>query len=187
MLLGEHHQVLDLAFAAGLALVGIGGDLDGAVVELQTVRHEEQDAAGLDVPHLRLDQEIIHFNEGLLHFFLGDAEELAQDDHDGEEDLNHDAPQPGGKKNLPAADKGQDEQPHAEDQDTESPAHGQAHDPRRQGMNILEPDVGYQVQPHGHRGNEQDREDDEADEDSFLGFGHNVKANPKFEVPNSTQ
>src|SRR5512143_1647401 len=172
ILVGEHHQVLDLAFAAGLALVRIGGDLDGAVVELEAVGHEEQDAAGLGVPHLRPDQKVVHLDEGLLDLFLGNAQNLAHDDHDGKEDLDDDAPQPAGEKHLPAADQGQDQEPHTEDQDAQGRTHREAHDPRRPGMNVLEADIGDQVERHGDRGNEQDRENDEADEDSFFGLGH---------------
>jgi hypothetical protein len=54
-------------------------------------------------------------------------------------------------------------------------------------MDVLEPHIGDEIKPHGYRRDEQDREDDEADEDSFFRFGHGLKAKPDFEMLNPKQ
>ena len=42
-------------------------------------------------------------------------------------------------------------------------------------MDVPESHVGDQIERRGYRGNEQNRENNEADEYSFFGFGHDVK------------
>ena len=59
--------------------------------------------------------------------------------------------------------------------DAEHGSHAEADDLRREGMDILQPDIGNQVESDRDRGDEQDREDDQADEYAFLWFGHVLK------------
>jgi hypothetical protein len=68
MFLREDDKILDLAFAAGLALVGITRNLNCAVVELQAVRHQEEDPFRLNVAAFGPDEEVVDLDEGLLYF-----------------------------------------------------------------------------------------------------------------------
>ena len=79
---------------------------------------------------------------------------------------------PRGEKNFPASYEGEDEQPYAEDQKAKHRTHAEADDPGRKGMDVLQPDVGDQIQPHGDRSDEKYRKDDEADEYAFFRFRH---------------